>query len=67
MGSQSRNHLAMDAQTRQADAMERIALALERLAVHFTPLYSPANPDLTDPQIEDFDALIDQETHNGAS
>ncbi len=37
MGSQSRNHLAMDAQTRQADAMERIANALERLANKFAP------------------------------
>ncbi len=37
MGSQSRNHLAMDAQTRQAEAMERIANALERLAAKFAP------------------------------
>lgn len=41
MGSQSRQHLAMDAQTRQAEALERIAVALERLAAQHAPLINP--------------------------
>lgn len=48
MGSQSRNHLAMDAQTRQADAMERIADALERLANKFAAAGTVKPPELVE-------------------
>jgi hypothetical protein len=59
MGSQSRHNQAMDAQTRQANALERIADALDKLVARFAP--QPADP--YEPSDEPPDDYVPEDYH----
>lgn len=61
MGSQSRHNQAMDAQSRQANALERIADALERIERR----YAGAIEQPYEPSDEPPPEYVDEENHNG--
>lgn len=63
MGSQSRHNQAMDAQTRQALALERIADAVEKFTAWW--MDGKQSPEPYEPSDEPPPEYVDQENHNG--